>query len=329
MDKTVLTTIKATATILVIGLVLYVLVQLGPIFATLLLSLFLALAVEPAVEYFEKVTLLNKPLSRGISVVLTYFLLLLSILVILTVGFPPVLAQSQKLLLNVGNLLKNVPVVNQANIPLDSLLPEVSKLSETLLDTTSSVLSGLVWAVSVFFLSLYMSLDWRNLRKQFIGLFAGHLKDVVEKTVREIEINVGAWVKGQLFLMAFIGLISFFGLLVLGIDYPLALGLVAGLLEIIPVLGPTISWILAAIVGFSISPAKGISAVILFSGIQLLENNFLVPKVMGKVSGFRPLVVLIAVLVGGTFFGVLGIILAVPLTMTLVIVIKQVLAYRK
>jgi predicted PurR-regulated permease PerM len=327
MDKHVLVTIKIVSTVLAMAAVLYVLIMLAPVFATLLVSLFICLAVEPVVKYFKSLVFWNRNVSRGFSVGLTYFLLFLALSVISSLGFSPILSQAQKFLQSLGSLVQNSPFVTQYDLNVNSLLPQVSKLSDSLLSTTLSIFSNFFGFVSVFFLSLYISLDWENLKKMLFALFNGKVKRYVIDGVNEVEVNVGYWIKGQLILMFVVGLCSFLGLLVLGIDYPLALGLISGLFEAVPMVGPIFSAVLAAFVGFSSSSADGIATLILFTLIQQLENNFLVPKIMEKASGFSPLVVLVIVLIGGNLFGVLGVILAVPCTMALYIILQKVLVF--
>jgi len=107
----------------------------------------------------------------------------------------------------------------------------------------------------------------------------------------------------------------------------LALGLISGLLEIVPMVGPIISAVFAAIIALASNPIKAVGVVVLYIIVQQLENNVLVPKVMQKVSGFSPLVILTALLVGGEFFGVAGAVMAVPATMTLGIIIKKIFRF--
>ncbi len=327
MDKQVVTTIKVVLTALSILLLLWILYRLAPIFATLLISLFVVLALEPAVKYFKKRTVLNKLLSRGVAVALTFTLFIASIVFIFTIGLPPVVSQTQKLLLNLSGIFAVIPGLENFELGIQDVIPQLSNLSGNIVDQTFSFFSNIVAVMSVLFLSLYMSLDWENLKRLFIGMFGGKTKQLISETVGEVEVNIGHWVRGELLLMLIVGSVSFLGLVVLGVDYPLALGLVAGLLEIVPVLGPVIAAVIAAIVGFAASPAKGLGVIVLFLIIQQLENSVLVPKIMQKVSGFSPLVILIALLIGGQLFGAVGAIVAVPLTMTLVLIVKKVLTY--
>ena len=92
-------------------------------------------------------------------------------------------------------------------------------------------------------------------------------------------------------------------------------------------LGPIISAVPGIIVGFSISPVTGLGVLALYLAIQQLENNIIVPKVMQKTVGFSPLITLLALLIGGKLFGVVGALLSVPLTLIIVIITKHVLEY--
>lgn len=325
MDRHVLITIKVVLTAVVLLIALWILWSLAPIFATLLISLFLVLALEPVVTSFKKRTLLNKNINRSLAVALTYTLFILSILFVLTIGLPPVISQAQKLLANLGGVFSGVPGLENVDVTISDFLPQLGDISEGVVNATFSVFSNVLGVMSVLFLSLYMSLDWENLKKRFKEMFRGRNSAVAGELLEEVEQNIGLWVRGELLLMLIVGVVSFLGLMALGVDFPLALGLIAGLLEIVPVLGPVISAVLAAIVGFAASPVKGFGVIILFLVIQQLENNFLVPRIMQKVSGFSPLVILIALLVGSRFFGMIGAVVAVPSMMILVLLVRRLL----
>ena len=126
--------------------------------------------------------------------------------------------------------------------------------------------------------------------------------------------------------MLLIGIVTYFGLLLLGVPYPLALAVIAGLLEVIPILGPIISVIPAVIVAWSlVSPISAVGVIGLYILIQQLESNLIVPKVMQKVIGFNPLVTLIGFMIGAKLLGLTGAILAIPLTIIFIEVSKYIL----
>ena len=156
----------------------------------------------------------------------------------------------------------------------------------------------------------------------FVNIFLTDEKDKIKSLLVRIENKLGAWLRGQLVLMLIIGVATYLGLILLGVDYALALAVIAGLLEIVPILGPIISAVPALIMGFVISPVTGFAVIGLYLLIQQLESNLIVPKVMQKAVGFNPLVTIIALMVGGQLMGIVGAILAVPIVIVAVEVVK-------
>lgn len=327
MDKQVVISVKTVFITLLMLLAAYIVYRLGGILSILLISLIIVISAEPLVQFFMKKTLFNKLLSRGTSVIISYAILIFTLIVAFTIGLPPVISQAQKLIISIGEVLQNLSDQYGIQISYNSLAPQFSLISGGVLSFSVAILSNVTTLLSILILSIYMSLDWENIKERLFSLFPPDYVETAEQTLSEIEASVGAWVKGQLLLMMIIGVTSFVGLTLLQVQYPLALGIIAGILEIVPIIGPLISAILAAIIAFADSPLKGIAVLALFFIIQQLENNLLVPKVMQKVSGFSPLVILIALLVGSNFFGIVGAILSVPVTMISVIIIKRVLGY--
>lgn len=325
MDKQVVISVKTVLITILMLLGVYVLYRLGPIIGILLLATLLVFALEPLIKSITKVTFLNKPISRGFAVIFSYILLVLVLLTIGTVGIPPVFSQLEKMLASLASISSKINFGDYLTFSLADLLPQASKFSSGVLSVTVSVISNLTGLVSFLILSLYISLDWVNIKKQFVSLFPENKEDGVKETIDDVEINVGHWVKGELTLMFVVGLACFIGLQILGVKYPLALGIISGVLEIVPILGPVLSAILAGIIAFADAPIKGLGVIALYVVIQQLENNVLVPKIMQKVSGFSPLVILVALLIGSEFFGVIGAVIAVPATIVFGVILKKVL----
>ncbi len=136
-------------------------------------------------------------------------------------------------------------------------------------------------------------------------------KRITEFT-QKLELRMGAWMRGQLILMLVIGLTTYIGLSLLGIRYALSLAVLAGLLEVVPIIGPVVSSIPAFLVASATSMFAGGTTLVLYLIIQQLENNILVPYVINKTAGINPIMTLIALSVGGRIGGLLGAILAVP-----------------
>jgi predicted PurR-regulated permease PerM len=325
MNKQIVISIKSILVALLMVLGVYVLYRLGSIIGILLLATLLVVALEPLVKKLSRISLLNKPLSRGFAVVISYLLLIIVLIFIATVGIPPVIYQLEKMLLSLSTISSRINFGNYIDFSLSDILPQASKLSSGVLSVTISVVSNFATMISLIILSLYLSMDWEHIKKQFVSLFSEEQEDSVKDTINEIEANVGHWVKGELTLMLSVGLACFVGLQILGVKYTLALGILSGVLEIVPILGPVISAILAGVIAFADSPIKGLGVIALYIIVQQLENNILVPKIMQKVSGFSPLVILIALLIGSEFFGIIGAIIAVPATIVGAVIIKRVL----
>jgi len=170
-----------------------------------------------------------------------------------------------------------------------------------------------------------MSIDWENVKSMFALLFKEKNRERVGNVLSEVERNVGVWLRGQLILMLVIGVLSYIGLRIVGVQFPLALAIMSGFFEIVPILGPVISAIVAALVAVMDSPVKALLIVLVFAMIQQVEGNVLVPKIMEKVSGISPIIILIALLIGTNLFGILGAVAAVPVLMIGSIILKSIL----
>jgi len=329
MNKDVVISVRTIVISLGILLGLYVTYELRAVLSILFVALLLVISLELVIGRLTKVIFLNKHLSRGMAVFITYTVLVLIVALALTTAIPLIISQSQKLITSFSDFLINFEINGQIIFEDLSILDVLSKFTND--GDISSVLFGSLSFISSFFtvlvLSVYMSLDWENIKSRFLTFFTKKVGKDVNEIIVSIERNIGAWVRGELVLMSSVGGFSFVAFFLAGISYPLALGFLAGMLEIVPQLGPIFTSVIVTIVGFAQSPAKGFLALGISILVQQLENNFLVPRVMGKVSGFRPLVILIALLVGSDFFGIVGAVLAVPVIMILGTLIKRFVHY--
>jgi len=323
MDKQIVISIKTIILFLLTLFGLFVIYRLGPIIGILLLATLLVISMEQPVRYFMRGVLFNKKISRGLAVLISYSLFVLIILGVLTFIVPPLITELQKMIVSVPYMLQNIKLPEGWQSSVPEMVPDTSKISAGVINATFSIFSNFATFLSVLVISIYMSLDWENIKKGFISLFPKNNEDIVQETIEDIEKNVGAWIKGQLLLMSVIGVASFIGLSILGVRYSVGLGLLSGIFEAIPNVGPVLSALVAGLIGFSDSPIKGVGVVSLFVVIQQLENNLLVPKIMGKVSGFRPLIILLALLVGANFFGIIGAVCAIPVTMIVSTILKK------
>lgn len=153
----------------------------------------------------------------------------------------------------------------------------------------------------------------RDAANYFYKLWPEEVREDVYQIVRIVDRILSAYLRGQLFLGIVIGVVSGIGFWLLDIPQPLALGVVAGVLELVPILGPWITFIIAAIVVLATDPSK-IWAVAFFSlAVQQLENTFLVPRVQGNAVNMNPAIIMVLLVVGGSLWGLLGVIIIIPL----------------
>jgi predicted PurR-regulated permease PerM len=217
-----------------------------------------------------------------------------------------------------------IPVISlpaQLNALIAQTGEEVQQQAWTM---TQSTAVGLGQTVLLFTMAFY----WLTSREQTLALLLLLSPKAQRQSVHaiwnDIEFRLGAYVRGQAFLMLIIGLTSYLGLLVLGVPFAPALALIAGITEAIPLVGPLIGAVPAVIVAFTVSPVTGLLVAILYGVIQALENNVLVPKIMSSNVGLNPLVIIIAIVAGSTLNGVIGALLAIPLAGTLQVLAQHI-----
>jgi len=142
--------------------------------------------------------------------------------------------------------------------------------------------------------------------------------------VKRSERKVGRWLQGQLLLALTVGLMVFVGLSLLGIKYALVLGIIAMIMELVPIVGPVIAAIPAVILALLQAPVMGIWVVLFYAVVQQFENHILTPLIMGRATGLNPVTVIIALLIGAKLAGILGIVLAVPVAVVIVEILDDI-----
>jgi predicted PurR-regulated permease PerM len=159
----------------------------------------------------------------------------------------------------------------------------------------------------------YVLKDHRQGSNLFYQLWPEHVRADVRNVVGIVDYVLGRYIRGQLFLGLVVGLVSGFGFWFIGVQQPLALGVIAGILEMVPILGPWLSFFVAAMVVLATDPGKIIPVAILCLMVQQLENTFLVPRVQGTAVSMNPAVIMVLLVVGGSIGGIFGIIAVVPI----------------
>jgi predicted PurR-regulated permease PerM len=171
---------------------------------------------------------------------------------------------------------------------------------------------GIMGLFTILILTFYLLVEADSIRGAFMRLFPRGRRTQVAHASAEATLKVSAWLNGQLLLASIIGITAAIGLWLLGVPYFYVLALIAALGEMIPIVGPILAAIPAIAVASSVSGQQALFVAIFFIVQQQIENHILVPKIMERQVGISPVVVIIALLIGGSLMGVMGAILAVP-----------------
>jgi len=325
-ENYILISSKTIFTLILSVVVFWLLIQIKEVVFLIFISLMLTLALNPLVDFF-----VEKKIPRGVAVLIIYFCVVGTLSLVGILALPPIISQTRKLLSNLPAIISSlgsIPFLSKLSADLNNFVAEqVVGTSRNVVKVTIGAFSGIFSVFSLLVITAYMLLDFENVREAFLFFLPEKPKKEARLVLKEVEVKLGAWLRGELILMIIVGSAVFVGLSILGISYAAPLGIIAGLLEIVPIIGPILSTIPGTLVGLSISPIMGVGALSVYILVQQLENNLIVPKVMQKAVGFNPLVTLFALLIGGKLFGVAGALIAIPATLVLTIVVKHILEY--
>lgn len=229
-----------------------------------------------------------------------------------------------------GAMVKLVPAQFSPYLPdLNSLAqqlqPVVNRLLGSSLAFFSSSLGVVVNILLVLVLALMLLVNPVAYRRAFVRLFPAFYRRRIEQILAECETSLGRWIVGALISMSVVAVLSSVGLTLLGVRAALAQGVLAGLLNFIPNIGPTLSVVLPMSIALLESPLKPLFVLILYIAIQQFESNLLTPYVMAQQVSLLPAMTLLAQVFFATIFGFLGLALALPLTVVCQIWIRRAL----
>lgn len=310
--------------VVLIGVSAWFLWYVRDIMAMLLVALLLAALIDPFADWFAK----NK-VPRSLAVIIVYAALA-TIAAAVTVLLVPVIIDQVTQLFGSGpfasvlqqGLVKVRTLFDVQNFLASLISGEVTSVT-ALFSQVAGFLSGFVALFVVLVLAFYMIVEEDAARKLFRSFAPAEYQPFISQMIAKMQTKIGAWLRGQLILGLVVGICAFAGLTILGVKYALLLAVLAGLFEIIPYVGPTLSVIPAVIIGFVQSPFKGLAVLILYVVIQQVENHVLVPKIMQKVTGLNPIVSIVALMIGVKVAGLVGAILSIPVATMVAVVLED------
>lgn len=315
---------------------LYVLWQIRQLLLLLFTAVVIANSLNILVKLFQKLGM-----RRGIAIALSMFLLLTTLIGFFSVVLPSFATQFQQLALLVPQGIEKLNswldiLLSRLDPELINSLPDTKELTRQLQPLLNQLLGG---GISVFYsslgallsmllllaLTLMLLVDPIPYRQGFIRLFPSFYRRRVDEILKLCDEALQGWLVGILFNVCVITILSLVGLLILGIPLALAQAMLAGFLTFIPNVGPTLSVLFPMAIALIEAPWKSLAVLILYIGIQQVESNLLTPIVMAQQVSLLPAVTLLAQVFFATFFGFLGLFLALPLTVVGQVWIQEVL----
>lgn len=308
---------KTILKVLLWGLVASMVVKLWPELVYLSLSLLLAVALGPVVTRLDRLGL-----SRGAAVTLIAFLLLACAALVVAFVLPPLVQQGGEVAANFPSYreraqqhLPQSPIVRHLATQLLLLptKPEVAHQLNKPLIWGQMALSGLTTTLLVLIIALYLLLDGRRLYAWLLAYVPRRHRGKMARTVPEVSDVVFGYVRGQLVTSALFALFTAVTLSVLRVPAALPLALLAGICDVLPVVGIVLATAPAVLLALTVSPGVAAAVACLYVGYHLLEAYLLVPRVYGKSLRLSTLAVLLALIVGGSLQGVIGAVIVLPL----------------
>jgi predicted PurR-regulated permease PerM len=303
------------------------------------IALFLALALNPAVDRVER-----RLKRRGLATGIVYLAALGAIVGIALLFIPTLVNQVNDFAHKVPDYLNDVTkgrgrlgflqekyhLVDKARDALKH--GGASKLfgvSGTALALAKGIVTTVVAVLTIAFMTFFMLLEGPKWLDRFYGLMPPESRKRWRAVGRDIYRTIGGYVTGNLLISLIAGLLTTLVLIITGVPYAVALGLIVAILDLIPLAGATIAAIIVGAIAFIHGVAAGIIVVVFFVIYQQIENHLIQPIVYGRTVQLSPLAVLVAVLIGAELAGVLGALAAIPVAGSLQVIFLDWLRQRR
>lgn len=324
--------------LLVVLLAFYLIIEVRVIILLLLFALLFATVIERPVLRLER-----RGLPRAASILLVYLAMLAGIVLISLIVVPPITTEArvfwEELPTIVGDLAEEwrtsqnpflsttgYRLMVQLKFRIENPPPPTGDTAISLVTSTGGVIFGII---ATFVIGFYYLMEKRLVRQVALDFVRPESRERYNTIWDDVEVKVGDWLRGQLLLMLTIGVLAGVGYAIIGVRFWPLLAVVAGITELIPIIGPWIGGIPAVAIALLDSWQKAILVAIFLVLLQLAENTILVPRIMRNAVGLSPLAVFIAVLAGAEFYGPLGALLALPVAAALQVIIQDSLRMRR
>lgn len=324
--------------ILLMLLALYFAYVIKDILILLLTAVILTSALDPWVDWLHKRAI---PRALGILIIYIVIIGIFSLSVYLVI--PPIVEQFRQLandlpvyIEQINRYLSSIRDYTSGYQWLDNLKDSISgsvgsfpSASGNIFSTIFGIFGGVLSVIILLVITFYMLAEENSIRRLVWSVTPTAKQTYVMDVLTRMQKRIGLWLRGQLLLCLVIFALTYVGLRLLGIKYALVLALVAGVTEFIPYFGPILGAVPAVFLAAGQSQTLALLTVALYFVIQQLENNLLVPKVMQKTAGLNPIVSIVVLMIGFAVAGVLGALLAIPVTTAGMVVVEDMLSRKQ
>ena len=318
----------------ILGYIKEFLITISPIF----IGFIIAWLLEPQVNWLEK-----KKIPRIISCILVYIAFIGLILLICYLFIPTFMNQLKDFIREIPSIFNNLTdfVSNFINrfdngglIQADNVKEQIinyfnefsvsitSDLPKHIYNIGKSIVNGGINFILGLMIGFYLLYDFKKVNIYIHSLLPKKWKDGYTELVNRINTSLRSYVQGVLLIMVLVFITQTIGLTIAGLDAPMLFALFCAVTDIIPYFGPYIGAIPAVIVGFTTSPITGVCVIIAILIVQLLENNFYQPLIMGHTMKLHPVTIMLGLLIFQHFFGIIGMVIATPVIACLKVFVK-------
>ena len=299
-----------------------------------IVSLIITFILIPVRDLIQKglVRLTRRNVPIDISILLSFLLLIVVLTALTNIILKPLVMQANLLAVNFNSLWeKTVTIFTQVKSVINDAFTRIGNYGVEGVSNFLKSIFAIAGTVIQFFvvpiITFYFMKDGGKMVRSFICLYPVEYRLQLDVLFSEIQHVLSSYIRGQLTMSCIIASLTFLGMWLMGVPYPLVIGLLAAVTEWIPIIGPIVGAVPAILLGATVDLALAVKVLIFYIVIQQLDSHIIMPKVMGAVISLHPVVIIIALLIGGTLFGVAGMILTVPVTAVLQILCRHLWFY--
>lgn len=326
------------ATIVAFAAVLYFAYLIQDTIKLVFISIFLAIALGPVVDFFQ-----FRRMPRSLAILLSYLAFTAMIAGVALLVVPPVVQQVDELAQDLPTYIQDVRdnstfrELDDKYSITDKLVEQAEELPATLGDAagtlqavTFGAFSAAIQLITVITLTFLFLLQGRRLLESAYGFMGEEKAERYRTVANDIYGSVAGYVMGKLLMSLIAGIITYVTLLILGVPFAAPLAVLMGFLSLIPMVGATIAAVFIALITlFHDFPTATIIWIIVAVVYQQLENNLLQPVIFRKTTDVQPIIVIVAILIGSALLGVLGALVAIPVAAAVQIIIRDWWKYRQ